>query len=184
MTRTMAPPATATGALPDRPPLKIGIVSPYGYPHPGGVNEHVRHAYEAMRRMGHDVWIITSKYGKERTDEGRVIRLGTGFAFPANGSMGRVTLSWRFKERAREVLVEEFGQPDTGRIAHRAADQIHPSRTIDRPVAAGILNLGQVQRVLVPVRLCALLLHLVFLAGRRVVVVIAGEAGGHRHQVL
>ncbi len=90
----------------ERSPLKVGIVSPYGYPHPGGVNEHVRHSYEAMRRMGHDVWIITSKYGHERTDEGRVIRLGTGFAFPANGSMGRVTLGWRFKEQARELLAE------------------------------------------------------------------------------
>ena len=89
---------------PQRGPLKVGIVSPYGYPHPGGVNEHVRHTYEAMRRMGHDVWIITSKYGKERATEGHVIRLGTGYAFPANGSMGRVTLSWRFKERARLLL--------------------------------------------------------------------------------
>jgi phosphatidylinositol alpha-mannosyltransferase len=89
-----------------RPPLKVGIVSPYGYPHPGGVNEHVRHTYQAMRRMGHDVWIITSKYGRERASEGHIIRLGTGYAFPANGSMGRVTVSWRFKERARELLAE------------------------------------------------------------------------------
>jgi len=90
----------------DRGPLKVGIVSPYGYPHPGGVNDHVRHTYEAMTRLGHDVWVITSKYGKERATEGHVIRLGTGYAFPANGSMGRVTLSWRFKERARELLAE------------------------------------------------------------------------------
>jgi phosphatidylinositol alpha-mannosyltransferase len=89
-----------------RVPLKVGIVSPYGYPHPGGVNEHVRFTYEAMRRLGHDVWIITSRYGKERENEGHIIRLGTGYAFPANGSMGRVTLSWRFKERARELLAE------------------------------------------------------------------------------
>ena len=40
--------------------LKIGIVSPYGYPHPGGVNEHVRYTAEAMRRLGHEVKIITS----------------------------------------------------------------------------------------------------------------------------
>jgi phosphatidylinositol alpha-mannosyltransferase len=86
--------------------LKVGIVSPYGYPHPGGVNEHVRYTYEAMRRLGHDVWIITSRYGKERESEGHIIRLGTGYAFPANGSMGRVTLSWRFKRRARELLAE------------------------------------------------------------------------------
>ena len=89
-----------------RGPLKVGIVSPYGYPHPGGVNEHVRHTYEAMRRMGHDVWIITSKYGKERENEGHIIRLGTGWAFPANGSVGRVTLGLRFKRQAREVLGE------------------------------------------------------------------------------
>jgi phosphatidylinositol alpha-mannosyltransferase len=115
MSESIAPPAppAAIGAptpaapsVADRSPLKIGIVSPYGYPHPGGVNEHVRHAYEAMRRLGHDVWIITSKYGKERTDEGRVIRLGTGYAFPANGSMGRVTLGWRFKQQARDLLAE------------------------------------------------------------------------------
>ena len=89
-----------------RPPLKVGIVTPYGYPHPGGVNEHVRHTYQAMRRLGHDVWIITSKYGKERENEGHIIRLGTGYAFPANGSMGRLTVSWRFKQRARELLAE------------------------------------------------------------------------------
>ena len=86
--------------------LKIGIVSPYGYPHPGGVNEHVRHTYEALRRMGHDVWIVTSKYGRERRTEGHVIRLGTGFAFPANGSMGRLTVGWRFTAQARAVLAE------------------------------------------------------------------------------
>jgi phosphatidyl-myo-inositol alpha-mannosyltransferase len=88
----------------DRPRLKVGIVSPYGYPHPGGVNEHVRFTYEAMRRMGHDVWIITSKYGRQRESEGHVIRLGTGFAVPTNGSVGRVTLGLRFKRQAQEVL--------------------------------------------------------------------------------
>jgi len=98
-----APPPTARS---HRPPLKVGIVSPYGYPHPGGVNEHVRHTYDAMRALGHDVWIITSKYGRERESEGHVIRLGTGWAAPANGSVGRVTLGLRFKRQAREVLAE------------------------------------------------------------------------------
>jgi phosphatidylinositol alpha-mannosyltransferase len=97
---------SAAASPPDRPPLKVGIVSPYGYPHPGGVNEHVRHTYEAMREMGHDVWIITSKYGRQRESEGHVIRLGTGWAAPANGSVGRVTLGLRFKRQAREVLAE------------------------------------------------------------------------------
>jgi phosphatidylinositol alpha-mannosyltransferase len=98
------PTGPVVAARQDRRPLKIGIVSPYGYPHPGGVNEHVRHTYDAMSRMGHDVWIITSKYGRERESEGHVIRLGTGWAAPANGSVGRVTLGLRFKHQAREVV--------------------------------------------------------------------------------
>jgi phosphatidylinositol alpha-mannosyltransferase len=101
-----APPTSTVAARQDRRPLKVGIVSPYGYPHPGGVNEHVRHTYDAMTALGHDVWVITSKYGRERESEGHVIRLGTGWAAPANGSVGRVTLGLRFKHQAREVLAE------------------------------------------------------------------------------
>ena len=110
MTSVQPAPSTAAPSVqlggPARRPLKVAIVSPYGYPHPGGVNEHVRYTHEAMRRMGHDVWIITSKYGRERESEGNVIRLGTGWAAPANGSVGRVTLGLRFKRQAREVLEE------------------------------------------------------------------------------
>ncbi|MDQ3881147.1 MAG: glycosyltransferase family 4 protein [Chloroflexota bacterium] len=87
--------------------LKVGIVSPYGYPHPGGVNEHVRYTYEALRRMGHEVKIITSAYGRERDSEGDVFRLGVGFAFPSNGSIGRVTFGTRFNDQARALLDRE-----------------------------------------------------------------------------
>ena len=115
MTRVKAAPAAPQGDIQapsvervdPRPLLKVGIVSPYGYPHPGGVNEHVRYTYEGLRALGHDAWIITSKYGKQTEDEGHIIRLGTGWAFPANGSVGRVTLGWRFKEQARELLEEQ-----------------------------------------------------------------------------
>ena len=132
-----APSPTAPSVKPgerSRSPLKIGIVSPYGYPHPGGVNEHVRFTYEAMRRMGHDVWIITSKYGRQRESEGHVIRLGTGWAAPANGSVGRVTLGLRFKHQAREVLeaqrfdVLHFHEPFVPFLSPTMLDQ---SRTVN-----------------------------------------------------
>jgi phosphatidylinositol alpha-mannosyltransferase len=87
-----------------RAPLKIGIVSPYGFPHPGGVNEHVRHTYDELRSLGHDAWIITPKYGAERDSEGHVIRLGTGWAVPSNGSVGRLTIGWRMRPRVRDLL--------------------------------------------------------------------------------
>ncbi len=121
-------------ATPARGPLKIGIVSPYGYPHPGGVNEHVRFTHQAMREMGHDVWIITSKYGRQRESEGHVIRLGTGWAAPANGSVGRVTLGLRFKRQAREVLeaqnfdVLHFHEPFVPFLSPTMLDQ---SRTVN-----------------------------------------------------
>jgi phosphatidylinositol alpha-mannosyltransferase len=132
--------ATAAGTAPSvhpatgRPPLKVALVSPYGYPHPGGVNDHIRNQYEQLRRLGHDAWVITSKYGKERESEGHIIRLGTGWAFPANGSVGRVTLGWQFKEQAREILAEHqfdilhFHEPFVPFLSPTVLDQ---SRTVN-----------------------------------------------------
>ena len=102
---TIGPRSQTNGA--DDQPLKVGIVSPYGYPFPGGVNEHVRYTYEALLRLGHDVRIITSAYGRQRESDDHIIRLGAGFAVPANGSIGRVTVGFRFHEQAREILGRE-----------------------------------------------------------------------------
>ena len=73
--------------------MKIGLVSPYVYPLPGGVTQHVRYLYENLRQRGHDVRILTSSHGLQRASEGDVIRLGKGFSMPANGSVGTVTFA-------------------------------------------------------------------------------------------
>jgi phosphatidyl-myo-inositol alpha-mannosyltransferase len=87
--------------------MKIGLVSPYVYPLPGGVTEHVRYLYEGLRLRGHDVRIITSSHGLQRSSEGDVIRLGKGFSMPANGSVGTVTLSPRYVSQANTMLERE-----------------------------------------------------------------------------
>ncbi|HEY3523808.1 MAG TPA: glycosyltransferase family 4 protein, partial [Candidatus Limnocylindrales bacterium] len=87
--------------------MKIGLVSPYIYPLPGGVTEHVRYLYENLRLRGHDVRILTSSHGPQRSSEGDVIRVGMGFSVPANGSVGTVTFSHRFPSQVREVLDRE-----------------------------------------------------------------------------
>jgi phosphatidyl-myo-inositol alpha-mannosyltransferase len=87
--------------------MKIGLVSPYVYPLPGGVTEHVRYLYEGLRLRGHDVRIITSSHGLQRSSEGDVIRLGKGFSMPANGSVGTVTLSPRYMSQVRKMLDRE-----------------------------------------------------------------------------
>jgi phosphatidylinositol alpha-mannosyltransferase len=87
--------------------VKIGLVTPYVYPLPGGVNEHVRFLYENLRLRGHDVRILTSSHGLQRSSEGDVIRIGKGFSVPSNGSVGTITLSPRFVGQVREVLDRE-----------------------------------------------------------------------------
>ena len=69
--------------------MKIGLVTPYIYPLPGGVNQHVRYLYENLRLRGHDVRIITQQpRPRSAPREGDVIRIGRGFSLPANGSVG------------------------------------------------------------------------------------------------
>src|SRR5512140_3517866 len=87
--------------------MKIGLVTPYVYPLPGGVTQHVQHLYENLRLRGHDVRIITSSHGLQRASEGDVIRIGKGFSVPSNGSVGTITISPRYISQVRDVLERE-----------------------------------------------------------------------------
>ena len=87
--------------------MKIGLVTPYVYPLPGGVTQHVRYLYENLRLRGHDVRIISSSHGLQRASEGDIIRIGKGFSLPVNGSVGTITLSPRFVSQVRAMLDRE-----------------------------------------------------------------------------
>ena len=87
--------------------MKVGLVTPYIYPLPGGVNAHVRDLYEHLVARGHDVRIISSVHGPQRHSEGDIIRLGYGFSVPANGSVGTLTFSPRYASIVSEMLDRE-----------------------------------------------------------------------------
>ena len=87
--------------------MKIGIVTPYAYPMPGGVNDHVGSLYRVLRARGHDVRIITSSHGLQKASEGDIIRVGKGFSVPFNGSMGTITLSPTYLGQMRQILERE-----------------------------------------------------------------------------
>jgi len=87
--------------------MKIGIVTPYAYPMPGGVNDHVGSLYRVLRTRGHDVRIITSSHGLQKASEGDIIRIGKGFSVPFNGSMGTITLSPTYLQQMRQILERE-----------------------------------------------------------------------------
>ena len=86
--------------------MKIGIVSPYAYPRPGGANAHIRETYERLREMGHQVRIITAPWGDDPPARD-VIQVGQAIAIPFNGSIGRVTLSLRLEWLVSHMLERE-----------------------------------------------------------------------------
>jgi phosphatidyl-myo-inositol alpha-mannosyltransferase len=87
--------------------MKIGLVTPYIYPLPGGVNAHVQELYQNLVLRGHDVRIISSTHGPQRSSEGDIIRLGYGWSVPTNGSVGTLTVSHRYGQLVQEMLDRE-----------------------------------------------------------------------------
>ncbi|MBV9282345.1 MAG: glycosyltransferase family 4 protein [Chloroflexi bacterium] len=88
--------------------MKIALVSPYDYPYPGGVTNHVRHLYLEFKELGHDVRIMAPSSNRNLEREERdVYRIGGVRRIPANGSIARITLSFRLARRVREVLATE-----------------------------------------------------------------------------
>ena len=57
--------------------MKICLVSPYDFMHPGGVTEHVRHLSDKLRRRGHQVTVLapSSRIGDDHGIPGYV-RIG------------------------------------------------------------------------------------------------------------
>ena len=86
--------------------MKIGIVSPYAYPRPGGANSYIRESYEELRRLGHEVRIITAPWGDDPPAQD-VIQVGQAIAIPFNGSIGRITLSLRLEWLVSRMLERE-----------------------------------------------------------------------------
>lgn len=72
--------------------MKIALVSPYDFTHPGGVSEHVAHLRSEFQALGHDVTVMaprSRKGGLEVTDD--FVGVGRTVAIPGNGSTVRLT---------------------------------------------------------------------------------------------
>jgi phosphatidylinositol alpha-mannosyltransferase len=85
--------------------VKICLVSPYDYSHPGGVSEHVRHLAEELRLRDHHVTVMAPS--SELDDEHGIpdyVRIGRSVPVPGNGSVARITLSFHLVRRVRGLL--------------------------------------------------------------------------------
>jgi phosphatidylinositol alpha-mannosyltransferase len=90
--------------------MKIAIVTQSYYPRPGGVTEHVHHSAEELRRRGHEVAIVTARFGSGSADEPGIFRVGRNCLVPMNGALVNMTVGFGLGRQLRAVL-ERFG-PD------------------------------------------------------------------------
>jgi phosphatidylinositol alpha-mannosyltransferase len=89
-------------------PVKIALVSPYDYAHPGGVVIHIASLHEQFTKMGHDVRIITPYSGSRASlDNPDIITLGKPVPLPSGGSIARAPLSPMLSSPLRAILERE-----------------------------------------------------------------------------
>lgn len=87
--------------------MKIGLVSPYDYPYPGGVTEHIHHLETEFTRRGHSVRIIApSSTNRDEVHE-NLYRIGGIVPVPVSGSIARITLSPRAYRWVKAILQRE-----------------------------------------------------------------------------
>ena len=90
--------------------MKIGIVSQSYYPRFGGVTEHVHHTALELRRRGHEVRVITSRFRRGETNGDTFVdRIGTNVLVPFNGAFVDLTIGVRLRQQLDALLrVHEF----------------------------------------------------------------------------
>ncbi len=87
--------------------MKIGIVTQSYYPRPGGVTEVAHFSAKELRKLGHDVTIVTTSYtGSEREEPG-VIRIGRNVLVPVNGAWVNMTVGTGLRGELRRIFERE-----------------------------------------------------------------------------
>jgi phosphatidylinositol alpha-mannosyltransferase len=88
--------------------MKIALVSPYDYPYPGGVTQHIFHLDKQFGGLGHQVKIIAPCAGEapEKLPDNVVVTTSRVVSIPFSGSKARIPYSpavyWRVKRTLRQ----------------------------------------------------------------------------------
>lgn len=140
--------------------MKIGLVCPYAWNVPGGVQQHVRGLAEALIGLGHDVSVLTpveapgdvpARSGATEPLPPYAVAAGNTVPVPYNGSVARLSFGFRPAGRVRRWLregqfdvlhVHEPAAPSLSLLACWAAEEpivatLHTSIDRSRALAAG-----------------------------------------------
>ncbi|MQA34147.1 glycosyltransferase family 4 protein [Modestobacter roseus] len=86
--------------------MRIGLVCPYQWDVPGGVQYHVRDLADTLRALGHHVEVLTPAEHEENLPAEHVTWAGRAVPIPYNGSMASVQFGLVSAARARRWLRE------------------------------------------------------------------------------
>lgn len=88
--------------------INIGLVSPYDYAYPGGVNTHISSLALGLAKMGHRVKILAPCSNKKALARPQdIIPLGKTIPYPSNGSVARLTISWWLLPKVKSIIEKE-----------------------------------------------------------------------------
>src|SRR3954447_2148968 len=86
--------------------MRIGLVCPYQWDVPGGVQYHVRDLADTLRRLGHHVEVLTPAEHEENLPAEHTTWAGRAVPFPYNGSMASFQFGPLSAARVRRWLHE------------------------------------------------------------------------------
>lgn len=88
--------------------MKIALVSPYDFPYPGGVTEHITALANGARRRGHEVHILAASSGyQSQIFANTSVITDKIVAIPIGGAVARVGLSPLGYRRVKQILQRE-----------------------------------------------------------------------------
>ena len=87
--------------------MRIGMICPYSFDVPGGVQAHVTELADVFLDRGHEVSVLAPA-GRDTELPDYVVRAGPALAIPYNGSVARLTITSRARDAAEawSVVVE------------------------------------------------------------------------------
>jgi phosphatidylinositol alpha-mannosyltransferase len=84
--------------------LRIGMVCPYGWDTPGGVQSHMRDLAEYLIGKGHFVSVLTPSSDDTDSFEDYVVNAGKPISIPVNGSVAKVLFGPLASSRAKQWI--------------------------------------------------------------------------------
>lgn len=84
--------------------MKIGMVSPYAWDTPGGVQVHIRDLAKYYLNQGHEISVLAPVGDESKVNEDFVVPAGKPIAVPYNGAVARVLFGPVASSRVRQWI--------------------------------------------------------------------------------